>query len=57
MSRGIITTHAEGTLQEPQYRSKARAKTSEVLEVVEDKAGGLLVIIRRQDRDDNNDEG
>ena len=53
----IVTAHSEGTLQEPQYRSKAGGKTGEVLEVVEYKACGLFVTIGGQYCDDNDYEG
>ena len=53
----IVTAHTEGTLQEPQNRSKAGGKAGEILEVVEDKASGLFVIIGSQYRNDNDYEG
>ena len=52
----IVATHTEAALQEPQYRCKARAKTSEVLEVMKDKAGRRFMIIGGQDRYDYNDK-
>ena len=53
----IVTAHTEGTLQEPQYSSKAGGKPGEVLEVVEYKASRLFVIIGGQYRNDNDYEG
>ena len=53
----IVTAHTEGTLQEPQYRSKAGGKTGEVLEVVKHEASGLFVIIGSQYGNDNDYEG
>ena len=52
----VVTTHPKRALQEPQYRCKAGTKTSEVLKIVEDKAGRLFVIIGGEDRYDNNDK-
>ena len=56
-SRRIITTHPERTLEESKYCSECCTKSCEILEVVKNEAGGLLVVVAGKHDADDNDKG
>ena len=52
----MINLHPERTLQQPKDCSKGCSKSSKVLEVVEDKASRLFVVIHSKNDNHHNDE-
>lgn len=47
MGRRVVTAHTEGGLEKAEDGSETGAEAGEILEVVEDEAGGLFVVVGR----------
>ena len=52
----VIATHPERRLQQAKDSSKASAKPGEILQIGEDEAGRLFMVVRGKDCNHNNDE-
>ena len=53
----VETAHPKGALQEPKNGGEACAESSEILKRGENKAGGLFMVVGRENGNDNQDEG